>query len=617
MRGQIINNLQVKVTFLFLLVSLVPLIIVSGFSLRTAEELITNMVSNQLESVADDKLNLLEKWLSERKADLKVVADSSIIRSMDPAGIASYLELVRVNYEVYRDFVVVSIDGSAVFDNTGKPSDYTSEQWFKEAMAGKFYQSDIILEPGSRESVFRISSPIYSEDGKIKGAVRATVGTHAILSIILQVSLGKTGESYLVDKNGTFLAHQDPRKILAENIARSGSFKKLFSGSQYPIFYTDYRGIEVLGASRHIPDTDWYLVVEQDREEAFASVFSLKRYIYTAIFLSVLITLILSWLLAYYIVKPIQELSAAAWALERGEFEEDRFITNRGDEIGALFAAFGKMAGQLKARQYSLEEKVDMTEAELKEADVKLKKTEEAAARSERLAALGRLAAGVTHEIRTPLTSLKLFLQSVKDDIEISPESTEDYRIATSQISRIEATINRFLDFAKPQEPVFSFIDIEQLIDEALQVVQPRAIQQEIMVKKETDPGLPLISGDRKQLGEALLNLMVNALETMSSGDTLTVSTAHDQKLLQARSKKCVRIDVSDTGEGIDPQNLDKLFDPFFTTKASGTGLGLSIVNSTVIRHGGGVTVESGIGTGAKFSIYLPVMENQEKGVDE
>ena len=90
MRGQIINNLQVKVTFLFLIVSLVPLVIVSAFSIRTAEELITNMVSNQLESVADDKQNLLERWLSERKADLKVVADSSIIKSMDPAQTASY-----------------------------------------------------------------------------------------------------------------------------------------------------------------------------------------------------------------------------------------------------------------------------------------------------------------------------------------------------------------------------------------------------------------------------------------------------------------------------------------------------------------------------------------------
>jgi two-component system, NtrC family, sensor kinase len=607
-----INNLQVKATLFFLLALMIPLGLVSAFAIRTADELILNLVSSQLEGVADDKLNLLERWLAERRADVRVVADSATIRSMDPAAIASYLDLVGVNYEVYRDFQVVSREGRSVLDPTGAVSDYTAEPWFQEAMAGRVYQSGIQIEPGSRESVFHLSMPV--RDGpQIQGAVRATVGTGAILSAVLRVSLGKTGEVYLVDDKGVFLAHRDPRKILADNIARSGSFENIFRPSRHRIFYTDYRGIEVLGASRHVGGTDWHLVVEQDRAEAFATVTRLKRVVYAAVFGSVLVTVVLARLLVWYIVKPIQDLSGAAEALARGEFRDESLRTGRGDEIGALFTAFGDMARRLQARQSSLEEKVELTAAELKETDVKLKKTEEVAARSERLAALGRLAAGVTHEIRTPLTSLKLFLQSVKEDVEISPESVEDYRIAMTQILRIEATINRFLDFAKPQDPIRATLAVGAVIEEALEVVGPRATEQEISVLKKIDPDLPRLSGDRKQLGEMLINLMVNALEAMGKGDALVVSAVRERRRLRDREQDCVRISVTDTGEGIDPANLERLFDPFFTTKSAGTGLGLSIVNSTVIRHGGEVTVESRPGAGATFRIYLPAAEQPEE----
>ena len=604
MKSTFFNNLQIRVMLLFLLSALVPLSIVGAFSIRTAEELITNMVSNQLENVADDKAALLDRWMSERKSDLKVVAGSSILRSMDPEQIAPYLQLVEDNYQVYQGFIVVSDNGEAVFDSFGKGRRFEREEWYKESLEGRLYSSNIFLDPKASESVFHVSAPVFDDRGQVKGVTRATIGTRAILSMILQVSLGETGECYLVDKEGTFLAHKDPKRILNDNIAQSESLKKVFGAESLKKIYTDYRNIEVLGASRKVAGEDWYLVVEQDRDEAFREADRLKRYVYLAIVFSLIGAVILAWLLSFYVANPIRALSEAAESLARGDFENALVESNRADEIGMLYDAFGSMARQLQARQYSLEERVDLQQAELK-------KTELAAARSQQLAALGQLAAGVTHEIRTPVASLKLFLESVKEEIEISPEYEEDFEVAMRQIKRIEATINRFLDFAKPQEPIFSSINIEELIEEALLVVRPKANQQETIVTVQIENRLPEISGDRKQLGEALVNLMVNALEAMTHRGKLTVSACLGQSGTTDGPNECVLIKVSDTGPGIDETSLDKIFDPFFTTKASGTGLGLSIVQTIARGHGGEITLESAKGKGAAFSMSLPMATEQ------
>jgi len=638
-----------------------PLGIVGTFAIRTAEDLIINMVSSELENVGADKAALLERWILERQIDLQVVAGSSILKSMDSQQIAPYLKLVQKKYEVYEAFVVVSRNGSVVFDSLGgqintptprlpsprtgysenarmrgnggqAPSPFSAvearatmaksakgkglgggekEKWYEEPMAGRLYLSGISFESGRRQSVFRISAPIVGYNGQIKGVVCATVGTRTILSIVLRVSLGETGECYLVDKDGTFLAHKEPRRILAENIARSESFKNIFGRVNHRRIYSDYRGVEVLGASCAIAGTDWYLVVEQDRDEAFRSADRLKRYVYLVLAFSACGAMILAWLLSFYIVHPIRILSRAANTLAGGEFQSPVVKTSRTDEIGVLYHAFQDMADRLRERQISLKEQVDLTEAELRETDVRLKKTELAAARSEQLAALGRLAAGVTHEIRTPLTSLKLFLESVRGDIEMSPEYQEDFQIGMQQVKRIESTINRFLDFAKPQEPIFSMIDTAQLIQDALLLVRPKANHQQVDLQVMIDDNLPKIRGDRKQIGEVLLNLMVNALEAMANQGNLTVSAFMDRFELGGKPRDCVCIDVSDTGPGIDEKNISMLFDPFFTTKASGSGLGLSIVQGTVRRHGGDVKVQSAKGKGTTFSVFLLPMTVQ------
>jgi len=587
LKTKFLNNLQLKVTAVFLLVSLAPLGTVSIFSVRTANNVIESIVQNQLENVAAEKQALLERWIMERKADMEVLARSTAVKQVNPAEVAPFFELVGDQYGVYRRFIIR----------------------YQRAISGQPYMSEIELAVTGQESVFRLATPIRVPAGRVQGVLCATVSTQAIVASVLRVELGKSGECYLVDKAGTFLAHKDPKRILNENIAQSDSFTHIFDSAKGQPSYEDYRGIQVLGASRSLKGIDWHVVVEQDRDEAFFDSYQLQRKIYVVIALTVAVAVGFSALLAWYVASPIRTLSETARTLARGDFDHAILDarTTRRDEIGALYAAFEHMADQLKDRHATLETRVGLTEVELQKVEAELKGTLEAAARSERLAALGRLAAGLAHEIRTPLTSLKLFLQSVQEDITVSPEQSEDYRIAMRQVARIEKTISHFLDFARPQEPALADLDFVLLVEDVLEVIRPRANKQEIEIHKCIATELPKVQGDTRQMGEVLVNLLVNALDAMPEGGRLTISIAEEAAQPGSIGPTWARMDVSDTGPGIPEEDLARLFEPFFTTKAAGSGLGLAIIKGTIERHSGTVHVDTQLGAGTTFSVRLPV----------
>ncbi len=600
------KNLQIKVMLGFIVIALGPLGIMGIFAIKTAEKLILNMARNQVEHIVRDKAVLLERWIAERKTDLEVVAGSSILKSKDPSLIAPYLELVRDRYKVYGGFIVLSRDGRILYDSSRQPPQNQRKKWFQEALAGRPHMSDIDFDAERKESFFLISTPLMDTSGEIQGAAAATVGTNVILSQVLHISLGETGECYLVSRNGTFLAHKDPTRILKENIAQSESFKNIFNAGKHGKTYIDYRGIEVIGASARVGGTDWALVVEQDKDEAFRDAVRLKHYIFLAMALATGGALVLAWLLSYYIVNPIRKLNLAAKCLAAGEFDRAHIEMDRADEIGMLVNAFEDMAHQLQDRQQMLEQRMELKQSELEKTGVKLKKTQQAAARSQQLASLGRLASGVAHEIRTPLTSLKLFLEAAESDIATSPDYAEDFRIAMNQIRRMEATINRFLDFTRPQDPVFASVRTADLIEDALLVIGPRARQQETVIERSIQEPLPMLTGDRKRLGEALLNLMVNGLEAMAHRGRLSVYAYPDVIQGKEGRRPGVRIDIKDTGPGIAQQDMSRLFEPFFTTKATGAGLGLAIVSSIIQGHGGEILVHSTAEEGTTFSVLLP-----------
>jgi len=605
------SSLRARVAAVFVAVSTIPLALVGYFAVRTAEAVIQRIVLNQLENVAADKQRLLQRWIAERRADVAVLARSSVLRSLDVDKIASYLALVREQYRVYRRFLVLGREGETLYDSTaGGEASHAQDPCYQEAMAQGRFVSRVHWAPGQQQAVFSISEAIRDAEDRPIGVVCATVDTQAIVADVLKVSLGETGECYLVDGEGTFLAHKQPERVLRDTIAQSGSFASLFDERVGPI-YTDYRGIAVLGAFRPVEETPWYVVVEQDCEEAFAGARRLARHVFAAVGVTIAAAIGLSWLWASYVASPIRALSEAAQAVARGDFAAalaDR-PSRRSDEIGLLDSVFRAMARELWQREARLEKRIGLTEEELRKSEERLRQTLAAAARSERLAALGRLAAGVAHEIRNPLASLKLFLESLPEDLPLATEQAEDFAVAMQQVRRMENTIQHFLSFARPQEPCLVEVQFAKLIEDALVVVQPRANQQEVQIEKHVAAALPCVQGDARQLGEVLVNLLVNALDAMPQGGRLSIRVTADTLASGQTTRPAVRIDVADTGPGIPEALRDRLFEPFITTKASGSGLGLAIAQSTVERHGGTIRVQSQPGQGATFSILLPASE--------
>jgi len=600
-------TLRSKVMLIFLPLTIAPLLIIGYFSFHFSEELIISMVVRQLENVAEDKSALLEGWLEERMADMSMVAETSLIESMNTDKIRPYLDLIREKYGVYKELAVVSKNGKVIASSPEKHKNFNSNHYAQYQLRRDLFVSDITYGHNENESSFLIAAPVTEPDGSLSGTLYGSVGTKKIILFILNVSLGATGECYLVDREGLFLAHKDPHRILTQNISQSDSFRKIFEKTDRKGVYHDYRDIEVLGASRQVGGTDWYIVVEQDRAEAFAAADRLKRVIYLTLLLCIASALALTLMIAYHIVSPIRKLSRYARGVADSRFDTTVRKIDRNDEIGMLFDSVADMAARLQKRHVRLEEKVGKREAELKETDLILQKTRLMAERSEKFAAMGRMGAAVAHEIRTPLTSIKLFLESVQAEIDISVEYEEDFNIAMNQIGRIEATINRFLDFAKPQDLLFSGIELKSFIADLLIMVRPQVNRQECVLTVSLADDMPAINGDRRLLAEALINLLVNAIDAMPARGSLSVSAVQDVLTASGRDMQCVRVDIADTGHGISDEQLENIFEPFFTTKATGTGLGLPLVLTTIRNHGGEIRVKSKVGEGTVFSLFLPV----------
>jgi two-component system NtrC family sensor kinase len=315
----------------------------------------------------------------------------------------------------------------------------------------------------------------------------------------------------------------------------------------------------------------------------------------------------LSWQMGSRLARPIRKLENLVRQVAAGEREVQIEVETR-DEIGDLAGQFNKMTRalirqeeEIRELNRGLEQKVRERTAELVEKNLLLLKTREELVRAEKLAAVGELAAGVAHEINNPMAIIRGNAELLQMAIPPDDPSHEEVEIITRQVGRVERIVSSLLKFARQGAKQDGSVDIGLLLDEVLGQLGHQVPLTGIAIRKDYCRELSLLPGDSDQLRQVFTNLLLNAVQAMAGGGTLTVATLTD-----ITAGAC-SVAISDTGHGVAPENLTQLFNPFFTTKAGGTGLGLSVSYGIVKEHGGRIEVASQPGNGAVFTVALPL----------
>lgn len=236
------------------------------------------------------------------------------------------------------------------------------------------------------------------------------------------------------------------------------------------------------------------------------------------------------------------------------------------------------------------------------------KRAEEIIIKSEKLAVIGQLAAGVAHEIRNPLTSLKGFVQLLEATVDSKPEY---FQIMLSELDRIESIIQEFLLFAKPQISNFTFADPHEMLQHVIAIIQAEAMLHNVEVVDKLDPSVPMLWCEENHLKQVFMNILKNGVEAMPDGGTLTVEMTVDGD--------AVIICAVDNGCGIPPERIPKLGEPFYTTKEKGTGLGLMVSHRILEAHRGTMTIRSVLGRGTRVEVRIPLggpeeLQNRQDG---
>jgi PAS domain S-box-containing protein len=227
--------------------------------------------------------------------------------------------------------------------------------------------------------------------------------------------------------------------------------------------------------------------------------------------------------------------------------------------------------------------------------------------RSNKLASLGELAAGIAHEINNPLGIILGFAQDMLEDLQADSPLVESLKIIEQETSRTVEVVKNLLDFARLRPPQISDNDLVQLVKDSLALLMPKIKQNKITVKKELGRGLPPAKIDPQLIQQVFLNVLINAIQAMPLGGELSLELEMATEKSLNNRPPCLQMTIRDSGQGIAPEHLDRIFDPFFTTKGSkGTGLGLSICQRILEDHCGRMEVRSRVGKGTMCTILLP-----------
>lgn len=544
-------RLRVKLLLTVLSFSLIPLFALGFFIYDQFSATYTRVVEENLRSAVDNKRHAIDIFIEERVAQLRTLAATHTLAQIrDEQYLAKVFDTMQASSKAFVDIGVIDASG----DHAAYVGPFTNLHEVNYSQAEWF---NAVMRGGTYVSdVFlgfrnfpHVIIAVVRREAGASWILRATIDSEIFNTLVRNVQAGRSGDAFLVNPDG-----------LLQTPSRSGGGAMIKADMPAPVRFSGVRvggttigGRPVIAGQTWLENTHWLLVVSVDPAEALSPLFTTHSFVVAMVIAGALVIFTGAYLVARHITRT---LMAA---------EQDKAV------LDASLMQSGKMA------------------------------------------ALGKLAAGIAHEVNNPLTLIRESAGWLKDLLtEEDPAKVGNYTEMLAAADKIEQHVDRakkvthrMLGFARRMEPVRENVDLSRLAEQTVQFLENEAHYRSIAITKYFADDLPVVVSDTAQIQQVVLNILENAIDAIGKDGSITLSTTLDEKA------GMVVLSIADTGPGIPPEILGRIFDPFFTTKSvgEGTGLGLSIAYGIVEKLGGHLGVHSEVGKGTTFTIALPVGE--------
>lgn len=502
------------------------------------------------------------------------------------------------------------IEARRIDDHKGRlfVADQSNRPFFKQALkqGTDVVMSDFELGQVSKEADFcpamvRYSVPIKDEVDNLEGVLVVNMWGNQLDSTIEAALGGRDAKAFIVEldeagrRDGVYLYHPDSSKRFANQVGSNYRLSNELGKSDWQnireadnsgsLFRDDGRMLFYRKLSPYADrPTIWLLVLETSNESVYAPIIKMRQSIWALLAVLLFISLMIAMLASGRLTRPVEKLAGIIRQYADGDrkarYQDEK---NQRDEINRAGKAFNYLAQRLEETEQERERAV------------------RAACQSERLAAIGQLAAGIGHEINNPMMNIMSLASLIEDSLDDKDDQTRnDITLLKKEGQRCANIVQGILSFAREKEPSYERFNMSVLINETLELLRHRLDSGTIQLEQSVEESL-YMEGDENLLQQVLVNIILNAIQASPEGSRIN---------LNARSREeTIEIEIIDSGVGITQNNMSKIFDPFFTTKGEGegTGLGLSISYGIIQRHNGTLWIENLEEGGVKVHIKLPV----------
>ncbi len=565
-------------------------------AVKATANIISNIFTNcgiDLETIS--RLPILEDYRIARSFRLKAEAEfnhDNIVRLFHDFILRTpyYFQIRYIDHQG-RELIKVRREGAVT-----KLTDQREQPFFQNARhlkIMKIVSSEII--PMANGFLIHYAKPFYGGWKEFAGVIVIDLDFKKIIELVKNIHVGDRGYAFLIDQYGRNIAHPllepyqytletypDPslRELVIDMMAGKSGWKGY-----------SFQGENKVAAFEPVKGMGWSLAVTISTAEFTKEAYALRNRVIQFVLIAIVFTIIGVSILSYFLLRPVRNLVIATNRIADGDLNLDIPVQSR-DELGDLTRSFNRMMRNLSRIHDEL-------------------------VRSEKLISLGRLSAGVAHEIRNPLNAIKgaiIYLQRKRSEDPLIKEYT---RLVLEEIDRLSQFVTEFLYFARQAKPKRLPTDLNKLIQLTQNLFKKHSEEKGITFHPILEKDLPIVFIDGNQIEQVLVNLFINAIEAMPGGGKLMILTRTFKEGEDPLHPSWIKIKVKDTGVGISREHLKNIFDPFFSTKETGTGLGLPISLGIIEAHGGTLQITSQPGEGTRVTIKLPIMPEKENETDE